>query len=211
VLPIDNRPFSDLVLGRPSSVPERSRYVYRPHRAPVPESAAVNVKNRAHLVTAHVTVTGDEAPLEGVLAAQGSVLGGWTFHLVGGDRLCYVHNLSGWRSYRVEADVAGRLAPGDHTLAFRFTPAADGAPARGELLVDGEVVGAGDVKRTTWGRFSLTGAGLTVGWSRDFSPADDDYRGPFRFTGTLHRVEVAVDGEAFVDRGREAEDAIAAQ
>ena len=47
--------------------------------------------------------------------------------------------------YRVEADI-GRLAPGDHTLAFRFRPPA------AELLVDGEVVGTGEVKRTVWSR-----------------------------------------------------------
>ena len=69
---------------------------------------------------------------------QGSVLGGWSFHLLGDGRLVYVHNLAGWRIDRVEADI-GRLTPGDHTLAMRFR-----APAA-ELLVDGEVVGAGAV------------------------------------------------------------------
>ena len=132
--------------------------------------------------------------LEGVLAVQGSVLGGWSFHLLADGRLCYVHNLAGWREYRVEADI-GRLAPGDHTLAFRFRPPA------AELLVDGEVVGAGEVKRTVWSRFSLTGAGLTAGWSPDFSPADRDYRGRFEFTGVLHRVDVDVEGLPVVDAG----------
>ena len=33
-------------------------------------------------------------PLEGVLAVQGSVLGGWSFHLLDDGRLCYVHNLA---------------------------------------------------------------------------------------------------------------------
>ena len=175
-----------------------------PGRAPVPESVAVNVRSRAHDITAHVTVPDDLDVLEGVLAVQGSVLGGWSFHLLGDGRLCYVHNLAGWREYRVEADI-GRLAPGDHTLAFRFRPPA------AELLVDGEVVGTGEVKRTVWSRFSLTGAGLTAGWSPDFSPADRDYRGRFAFTGVLHRVDIDVEGLPVVDAADEAEAIIASQ
>jgi arylsulfatase len=217
VLPLDNRPFSDLVLSRPVAVPPRARYVYRPHRAPVPESVAANVKNRAHTITAHVELEagggdpgdpGDDQaarPVEGVLAVQGSVLGGWSFHLLGDGRLCYVHNLAGWRTYRVEAPVADRLTPGAHTLAFRFTPGRAGARHRGTLLVDGHEVGAGDIARVTWSRFSITGAGLTVGWSPDLSPADRDYRGPFRFTAHLDRVEIDVDGPESLDPAAEAD------
>ena len=204
VLPLDNRPFSELVFERASSVPPRARYTYWPGRAPVPESVAVNVRARAHTISAHVTIPADLDRVEGVLAVQGSVLGGWSFHLLGDGRLCYVHNLVGWRLYRVEADV-GRLAPGDHVLAFRFDP------PRAELLVDGAVVGTGEVKRTVWSRFSLTGAGLTAGWSPDFSPADEDYRGRFEFTGTLHRVDIDVAGDPQVDPEQEAADIIAAQ
>jgi arylsulfatase A-like enzyme len=210
VLPLDNRPFSDLVLDRPRPVPPRRRYVYRPDRAPVPESAAVNVKNRRHAITAHVEVEGP-GPHQGVLAVQGSVLGGWSFHLLGDGRLCYVHNLSGWREYRVEGPVGDRLGPGPHTLRFEFTPAHDGAPHRGVVLVDGEPVGSADIKRVTWSRFSITGAGLTAGWARDFSPADRDYRGPFRFTGRLDRVEIDVDGHPFLDPVAEVADLLAAQ
>jgi arylsulfatase len=214
VLPLDNRPFSDLVLERPPAVPPRRRYVYRPDRAPVPESVAANVKNRDHTVTAHIDLgdlAGDGLPPEGVLAVQGSVLGGWSFHLLGDGRLCYVHNLAGWRSYSIEAHVGDRLGPGHHTLAFRFTLGRDGAAHRGVLLVDGESIGAGDIDRVTWSRFSITGAGLTVGWARDFSPADRDYRGPFRFTAHLDRVEIDVDGPDPLDPQAEAAAIIASQ
>ncbi|MFL6204436.1 MAG: hypothetical protein ACJ739_03725, partial [Acidimicrobiales bacterium] len=113
-------------------------------------------------------------------------------------------NLAGWRIYRVEASI-GALAAGDHTLAFRFRPPA------AELLVDRAGVGTGEVKRTGWSRFSLTGAGLTAGWSPDFSPADEDYRGRFEFTGTLHHVDIDVDGLPVVDAEAEAEAIIASQ
>ena len=62
-----------------------------------------------------------------------------------------------------------------------------------------------------WSRYSLTGAGLTVGWSPDLSPADGDYRGRFPFTATLHRVEVDVAGLPAVDPEAAAHDAIVSQ
>lgn len=204
VLPLDNRPFSDLVLDRPRAVPPRDRATYWPGRMPVPEAVAVDVRGRPHAVTAHVTVPEGDGPLEGVLAVQGSVLGGWSFHLLRDGRLVYVHNVAGWRVYRVEAHV-GRLAPGDHRLGLAFDPPV------ARLLVDGEEVGSGTIDRTVWSRFSLTGAGLTVGWSPDLSPADEDYRGRFEFTGTVHRVEVDASGAPAVDPEAEAADIIASQ
>jgi arylsulfatase len=205
VLPIDNRPFSEMVFGRPTTVAPRARYTYWPGRAPVPEQVAANLRGRPHTVTAHLTVTGDEPVLEGVLAVQGSVLGGWSFHLLADGRLVYQYELAGYRTYRVEGPVGDRLVPGDHTLAMRFDPPA------ATLLVDGEVVGTGEVTRTAWARLSLTGAGLTAGWAQDFSPADGDYRGDFRCTATLHRVDIDVDGTAAVDAEAEAAAAVAAQ
>jgi len=78
--------------------------------------------------------------------------------------------------------------------------------------VDGEVAGAGEIPRTIWSRFSLTGAGLTAGWSPDYSPADEDYRGRFAFTGgTLHHVDIEVDGDAVIDAEAAIRDAFAAE
>jgi Concanavalin A-like lectin/glucanases superfamily len=168
----------------------------------VPESVAVNIRNRPHTVTAYVRT--DEEPVEGVLVSQGSVLGGWSFHAVDGN-LCFVHNLAGWRVYRVDAPLPASLAPGAHTLAVHFDP------PHATLLVDGEVVGEGEIKRTLWSRLSLTNAGLTVGWATDFSAADTDYRGRFEFTGAIDRVEIDVSGDPFVDAEAEARDVIAAQ
>ena len=75
VLPLDNRPFSEFVFNRPSAVPRpRATYVYWPGSGMVSEESAVNMRNRDHVVTAHVDGDG-----EGVLLSQGSLLGGWTF------------------------------------------------------------------------------------------------------------------------------------
>ena len=203
VLPLDNRPFSEFVLARPKTVPDRDTYVYWPGRARVPEALAAPTKNRPHTITAYI----DGDPSDGVLAAQGSVLGGWSFHVVDNE-LTYVHNLSGWREYRVAAPLP-QLDKGAHSLALRFTPNPDGTH-HGELLVDGETIGDGTIKRAAWNRYSLTGHGLTVGYAEGLPPCND-YQAPFAFGTALDRVEIAVGGTPFVDVAAEVEDALASQ
>lgn len=204
VLPLDSRAFSDLVLTRPSQVPDRQRYLYVPGTAAVPEAAAVNVRNRTHTITAVVTLP--PGPCAGVLAAQGSGLGGWTLY-VHDNRLRYVHNFIGAELHRIAGDTA--LTPGPHTLAFHFTRTGEHC-GEGTLLVDDQPVGCGPIPRFTPTRFSLTGAGLTVGRGNALA-VSDDYEGPFPFSGTLHRVIVEVTGAPFLDPEAEAEVAIRTQ
>ena len=204
VLPLDSRAMSEWALERPSQVPERQRYVYYPGTAVVPEAAAVNLRNRSHTITATVTVPGGGA--EGVVAAQGSGLGGWALYVHQG-RLRYVHNFVGAELHRVIAGAA--LTKGAHTLAVRFTRTGEHR-GRAELSIDGVAVGSAEIPRFTPTRFSLTGAGLTVGRGTALA-VSDDYSGPFAFTGTVDRVVVEVDGAAFRDPAGEAAMAIRTQ
>lgn len=205
VLPLDCSPFGELFFGRHPALPERHRYVYRPHRPPVPEAAAANVRDRSHLVSVDLEIPEGD-PVEGVLVAQGSGLGGWALFVLDG-RLNYVHNWSTYEEHRIAASTA--LVAGRHEVMFRFTRT---APNRGtgELLVDDAVVGSGEIPHFTPLRFSLTGAGLTCGYS-DPLPVCRAYAAPFRFTGRIHEAVVTVDGEAAVDAQAEAELGIATQ
>ena len=202
VLPIDNRAFSELVVNRPAYVAERSRYELWPDRARIPEEQAPHVANRAHAVRVRLSVH-EGAPLEGALVVQGSVLGGWSLHVLEGC-LVYVHNLSGFEEHRIEAAL--ELSPGDHELGFRYEP---GAPATVTLLADGAELAVGPVDRPTLSHFSITDAGLTVGYATGIPPADRDYTAPFRCTGTIQRVVIDLEGERSVDGDAEADVAIA--
>jgi arylsulfatase A-like enzyme len=205
VLPLDNRPFSEYVFDKPRLVGERSRYVYRPGAAAVPEMAAVNVRNRDHVVRAEVELP--EAGLaSGVLLAQGSGLGGWAVYMVDG-RLAYVHNYVSVEEHHIGSEVI--VPPGPHELSFHFRRTADHTGV-GQLLVDGAVVGEGTIPRFTPMRFSLSGAGLTCGYGNGL-PVSRSYRGTFPFTGTIHKVVVEVDGDGFVDPEADAAFAIARQ
>jgi len=206
VLPLDNRPFSEFVLGRPPGIPPRSRYVYWPGTSMVPEPTAVNIRNRDHRIVADIVVPEGVDRVEGVLLAQGSIFGGWSFHLLRG-RLAYVHNSSGLHHARVEAPAF--LAPGPHRLEFRFHKT-DHLAGEATIWVDGEQRGSGAVPHVTANRFSITGNGLTCGRAEGEPPCKD-YRSPFPFTGILQRVVVEVDGEPWQDPDAEVEDALRRQ
>src|SRR5262249_34404869 len=150
VLPLDNAPF-DRVFGedRPGH-DGRRRYTYYPFAGPVTEEAAVNVRNRSHRISAEVEIP--EGGAEGILLAQGSILGGYVFFVRGG-RLHYVHNFVGLEEHRLTS--AADLTPGRHTLEFRFDKT-DEHQGRCRLLVDGEAVAVGDIPRFTPTRFSIT-------------------------------------------------------
>jgi arylsulfatase len=190
VLPLDNRPLAALLSPRPHRHRDREQYVYWPNGAVVPESVAVNVRNRDHAITADVDVPDGVVP-DGVLVALGSALGGWVLYALAG-RLHYVHNLAGKERHRIASSTA--IGAGAHSLAFRFEKTAEYA-GRGTLLVDGEEVGRGDIPFFTPVRFSITGSGLSVGY--ELGPAiSDDYVAPFPFNAVVHRVVVDVRGTA---------------
>jgi arylsulfatase len=186
VLPLDNRVLHTLVNPKPDRRAPRLTTTYYPGTSPVPETVAANVKNRSHSIEVDVTVpTG--APAEGVLLAQGSVLGGFSLHLREG-RLRYVHNLYGKQRDVISADRP--LGPGRHRLAFRFERA---EPAGGQavLEVDGAVVAEGTIPVFTVAAFSATGAGLTCGY--ELGPAvGDDYQAPFACTAAIHTATVVL-------------------
>jgi hypothetical protein len=197
VLPLDNRPLFAILNPRPTSRQVRSSYEYFPNGAPVPETVAVNVRNRRHSITVSFTAPDGVVP-EGALLALGSVLGGFTLQLVAG-KLRYVHNLYGAHRDVIESDAPVR--PGPHVAEFVFTKTAE-YTGRGEILLDGIVVGGADIPHFTPMTFSYTGGGLTVGY--EVGPAiGDGYSAPFRANVDIERAVVDVDGD--VHRDPEAE------
>jgi arylsulfatase A-like enzyme len=192
VLPLDNSPF-DLIFGDDADRHRRrTRYVYRPGSGPVGESVAVNVRNRSHLITADVEIPDGGA--EGVLLAQGSGMGGYSLFVADG-RLHYVHNFVAQRLDRVSSTVP--VTAGARTLGVRFDRTGEHAGVA-TLLVDGAEAGRLEIPSFTPTRWSTTGEGLCCGLQFGLA-VTPEYRTPFRFTGTLRRVTVTVDGPEFID------------
>jgi arylsulfatase len=198
VLPLDNRPVAALLAPRRGPV-SRTRYVFWPGGAIVPETVTVNVRNRPHRITAFADIP-EGGVVEGVLLAMGTALGGWSLHVHSG-RLRYVYNYLGRERHSVTSETA--VQPGRRELGFSFATEGD-FRGTGQLLVDGHVVGQGEIGRITPVRYSITGGGITCGWEQG-PPVGDDYATPFRFTGVLRRVVVDVDGAAHRDPAGEFE------
>lgn len=207
VLPLDDRSaVEQLTLERPQAEPPRSRYVYYPDTAPIPEAVAVNLRGRSYKIVADVELTPDS---EGVLLAHGSRFGGHAL-FVKDHRLHYVYNFLGIQPEQVfTSDV---LEPGKATLGAEFVR--ESAGEHGESigtarLYVGETVVAEGPMRAQVGYFALGGEGLCVGYD-SADPVSRLYRGPFRFTGgRILGVGVDVSDEQYLDLEREAAAALA--
>ncbi len=187
---------------RPQVTPLRDRYVYRPNAAEVPESAAVNIRNRSYSIAVEVDVESPEA--SGVLFSHGARFGGHALY-VKDRRLKYVYNFVGSKEQIVESTK--EIPAGRTILGASFVREGDSMPTTGtlSLFVGDEKVGEGQIM-TQPGNFSLVGEGLNVG--RDpAEPVTDDYPGssPYAFSGgTIKEAVVDVSGEHYVDLELEA-------
>jgi len=202
VLPVDNRPFSQFTIDRPHV--ERSPHVFWPGGAMVPEDSAPDIKNRTHAVMADVII--GDGPVHGVLASQGSGLGGWVLFCADGQLQWHV-NVASARRTHVRASID--LPPGPHRLGMAFTKTAE---FRGNctLVVDDRPIVEAEVRYFTPTRFSLTGAGLTIGRA-DAYPVCIDTGAGAPWSQQIVRVVITVDGPPHVDPEQEAETAFARQ
>ena len=205
--PLDDRSALEIVLTpRPVLSEPRERYVYFPHAAEVPESQAVNIRNRSYAIGALVDLPA--AGAQGVLFAHGSRFGGHALY-VREDRLHYVYNFVGMQEQRI---AATEDLPTGENLIVSAAFEKDGEDPPGvstgilSLYHGDRKVGEGRI-RTQPGKFMIAGEGLCVG--RDSAdPITGDYPGtsPWSFTGgTIHRVAVDVSGEPYLNLEREAQ------
>jgi arylsulfatase A-like enzyme len=187
---------------RPQVAPPRDRYVYYPGAAEVPESAAVNIRNRSYSIAVEVEIDSEDAA--GVLFSHGARFGGHSLY-VRDRRLTYVYNFVGTNEQVIES--TRDIPTGPVTLGASFVREGDTMPATGtlSLFIDDEKVGEGQIV-TQPGNFSLVGEGLNVG--RDpGEPVTGAYPGthPFAFTGgTIKQAIVDISGGHFVDLEMEA-------
>jgi arylsulfatase A-like enzyme len=207
-LPLESRGAVEiLTTERPQVSKPRDQYTYYPGCEEVPESVAVNIRNRSYSISADVTI--DSAKAGGVLFAHGCRFGGHALYVKDG-KLKYDYNYVGEMDQYVESTKP--IPAGDHRLSASFEKSGTGMPTEGilSLYINKEKVGEGKIK-TQPGKFSLAGEGLNVGMDRG-EPVTSDYPGdaPWAFTGgTIHKVIVNVSGDPWLDREKEVQAAFA--
>jgi arylsulfatase len=186
VLPIENGRIDRFdVSNRPSLTTGRDEFTYYPGLVRIPEGAAPDLKNKSYQIKAEVEIP--KAGAEGMLITQGGRFSGWGLYVLKGKPVFH-YNLAGVARYT----IAGKdtLAPGKHTILFdfKYDGGGLGKGGVGTLLVDGKKVATGRIERTLAFRLSLD---ETLDCGEDTgTPISEDYRVPFKFTGTLAKVVI---------------------
>jgi arylsulfatase A-like enzyme len=199
VLPLDDREYERVAAD--IAARRRTRYVYYPGMARIDRLSAPDVSDRSYRILAEVEIPA--AGAEGVLLAAGSRFGGYVLYVQDG-RLLYEYVYSRDRRQVIRSD---RRLPTGRRLTLRYEFQKTGPRrGRGSLFIDQDLVGTVEIPRT-WPLYATTG-GLFCG--RDGGTrVGEGYRGPFPFTGSIHRVivELADDGQS--DPAGEARSALA--
>jgi arylsulfatase len=200
VLPLDGSLHERLRAERPQTTKPRTHFVYYPHGSVVPPAAAPSVLNRSHRLEADVEIPAGGA--QGVLLAQGGVVGGYVLYVMDG-RLRYAHNYAGREIFEVASSEP--VPQGRHRLRMEFEATGQpdfargkGAAGRFQLYIDGHLVGTTDVPYTTPVAFGIA-EGLSCGYDFGSPVLAGVYAPPFAFTGSLHQVAVDVSGELIKD------------
>ncbi len=223
VLPLDASVATRMVTPRPSVSGGRQLFTYSGEPITgIPRGTAPELLNTSYTITAEIDVP--QGGAEGMIVTDGGRFGGYGLYLLKG-RPVFLWNLLDLERMRWEGTEA--LAPGKHTLEFDFkydglgfatlafnNMSGIGRPGTGTFKVDGKVVVTREMRRTV---------PLTLPWDETFdigsdtgTPVDDgDYQVPFRFTGAIDKLTVAVevpkltpeDEKKLMDAYRAAQDA----
>jgi arylsulfatase len=200
VLPIDDRTGERLnpdLAGRPTLVRGTSQMFF-PGMGRLSENSVLNVKNKSYSVTAEVTA--GEAPLRGVVIAQGGRFGGWSVYFVDG-RAAFCYNVLGIQEFIVTATEP--LATGTHQVRVEFGYDGGGLAKGGGVTIfyDGEEAGQGRVDATQPMIFSADettdiGKDTGTGVSRQYTSSTS------RFSGKIGWVQLDLgtdDHDHFID------------
>ncbi len=187
-LPLDDR-FAERanpdLAGRPQLIIGTRQRLYE-GMGRLNENSVLSLKNKSHTITAHIEVS--DAGANGVIIAQGGMVGGWSLYVLDGI-LKYCYNFYNLQRYYITADTA--LTAGEHDVVAVFAYDGGGLAKGGQLtlLVDGVEVGVGRIEETEPIMFA---ADETCDLGRDAGSAvTDDYPpGGDHFTGRVHWVDL---------------------
>ncbi len=207
VLPLDNRGFARLLTPRPSAVAGRTVFTYSGENTGIPFGNAPSILDRDYTITAEVTIP--QGGAEGMIVTLGGRFGGYGLYMLKGKPV-FDYNLLDMTHYRWEGGPLGRgvlaeaVKPGKHTIVFDFKYDGPGPGKGGEglLKVDGNEIARKKIPHT----IPLL---MTVDETFDIgsdtrTAVNDDYKLPFRFTGTIDKLTFNLGPEQLTDSDRRA-------
>ena len=192
VLPLDNSTLARFITPRPSATAGRTKFTYTGPLSGVPASAAPSILNKSYTITADVAIP--EGGAEGMIVTEGGRFGGYGLFLSKGvlglrhGKVVFLYNLLDLKRTIWEGP---ELAPGKHTIVFKFTIDGPGLGkgGTGELFVDGKLVDKKSMEHTTPIMFPED-EDFDVGQDTRTGVAMLEYRYdvPFKFTGKINRL-----------------------
>jgi arylsulfatase len=186
VYPVDDRPLPFHADPKQMAASlRRADFVYWGKDVSVTQDAAPILAARSFSVTATIEVPPGGA--NGVLLADGSWFGGWSFFLKDG-RPVAVEAASQLPGDQFRIAAAEPVPPGPAVVTYAFT--SDGglfSGGRMQISVNGEPVAAGRIGRTI---SQVSGLGETLDTGRDTGAPVTAETGRGEFTGTIDKVEV---------------------
>jgi arylsulfatase len=191
VLPLDDRfvERGDPAL-RPSLIEGRTHFTYYAGTFRVAESCAPNTKNRSHSITAHIELP--KAGGDGVLVAAGGIVGGYTLY-VKDRKPVYEYNWFTQARYKIAGPKALPAGPCTVRVQFDYDGGGMGKGGTLTMFVNDVQVATGRIEKTELLRFSADET-FDIGCDTG-SPVSADYQSPFRFTGTMKKVEIELQEE----------------
>ena len=165
-------------------------FTYYAGKTRIPEGTAPDMKNKSFKIGAEVEIPAGGA--EGIIVTQGGRFTGWGLYLLDG-RPVFHYNLAGVQRSTIAAKE--KLAPGRHAVLvdFKYDGGGMGKGGTATISVDEKPVPKGRIERTIPFRMSLDET-LDIGEDTG-TPISEDYRVPFKFTGTLSRVVIRLGEE----------------
>ncbi len=201
VLPLDDRPVSEILLEERAEPLGPATRVFYPEAAPVPRWDAPDLRGCSFRVVCEVVLESDEAA--GVLMAHGSRAGGHAL-FIKNRKVWYVNNCT--EVGDEQQFVSDDLTPGRYRLGVEFAKEGPGRQhetvGTTRLSINDRIVAEGPMS-TRPGPFP-PGPGLCVG-RHSGGAVSDAYRPPFPFSGgRILRVEFKTAADQQIDLDHEA-------
>ena len=178
VLPLDDRLFLFKSMRRPGTPHAKRHYTYYPPISHVPSDVAPSLGNRTW--TMSVEVDRPDASAQGVIVAQGTQNGGYSWYIKD-NKMLFDYNIFATH-HIVCSDI--EVPVGRIPLEVRFVR--DGDTGTITLAIDGQACGAIQVPYVMR---MISSTGMDIG-KDTLSPVTDDYKAPFAFAGRILRFDV---------------------
>jgi arylsulfatase len=183
--------------GRPSPANGKTSFTYYAGVTRLTRGVSANLGGHSHHIVADLEIPA--AGAEGVIIAQGSRYGGYTFYVKNG-KLIYEADAFGLDHQKLVSSEP--LPVGKVQVAFEFIVDKSAAPSigtagpfrepitggMGRISINGKQVGEGHFTRLN-PSFGMVGGAMDIGRNTG-SPVSGAYETPFPFTGKIEKVTI---------------------